>query len=90
MSDNKADDLTDDQVKIDIWGICVNRDIFRVQDEFRGSEGRIKVNKYYKACSFVSQFTKRNGPELTLEDLQVGGVAVLYGNCPQICSGRLQ
>ncbi|MBR3409847.1 MAG: sel1 repeat family protein [Candidatus Methanomethylophilaceae archaeon] len=70
MSDDKADDLTDDQVKIDIWGICVNRDIFRVQDEFRGSEGRIKVNKYYKACSFVSQFTKRNGPELTLEDLQ--------------------
>ncbi len=70
MSDEKGGKTSDEQVTIDIWGICVNRDIFRIQDEFRGSEGRIKVNKYYKACSFMAQFTKRNGPSLTLDDLQ--------------------
>ena len=66
-----SDDHDEPQVSIDIWGICVSRDLFRVQDEFRGSEGRIRVNKYYKACSFMSQFSKRNGPSIGTDELSL-------------------
>ncbi|MBR6204989.1 MAG: sel1 repeat family protein [Candidatus Methanomethylophilaceae archaeon] len=56
-------------VGIDIWGVCVDRDVFRVMDDFRGSEGRLKINNYFKACSFVSQFSKRNGPTISVSDM---------------------
>ncbi len=69
MSDNKADDLTENQVKIDIWGSCIERDTFRVVEEKRCREGSIKVNKYFKGCAYVSQFAKRNGPVLKMTDM---------------------
>ncbi|MBR7005957.1 MAG: SEL1-like repeat protein [Candidatus Methanomethylophilaceae archaeon] len=56
-----------EKVTVDIWGVCVSRDIFSVISDYFGCDGNLKIN-YYRATSFITQFTEHVGPDLTADD----------------------
>ena len=58
-------------VTMDVWGVCASRDIFGFHRDFHEDDARFILGKNFMACSFMSQFSRRNGPELTSEDLDL-------------------
>ncbi|MBR4504694.1 MAG: sel1 repeat family protein [Candidatus Methanomethylophilaceae archaeon] len=60
-----------DPVTMDVWGVCASRDIFGFHRDFHEDAARFILGKNFMACSFMSQFSGRNGPELTSDDLDL-------------------
>ncbi len=56
-----------EKITVDIWGVCVSRDIFGVVSDYFGCNGNLKIN-FYRATSFITQFTEHVGPDLVPED----------------------
>ena len=52
---------------VDIWGVCVSRDIFGMVSDYFLSDGDVDIN-YYRATSFITQTCDHVGPDLSAED----------------------
>ncbi len=57
-------------VSMDIFGTCVSRDIFGITEDFLGSNGRVKINRYLRGISFVSIFDPHIGPVAKPDDFR--------------------
>ncbi|MBP5203655.1 MAG: SEL1-like repeat protein [Candidatus Methanomethylophilaceae archaeon] len=55
------------KVSVDIWGVCVSRDIFGMVSDYFLSDGDVDIN-YYRATSFITQTCDHVGPNLSMED----------------------
>ncbi len=52
---------------IDVWGVCVSRDIFGIVSDYFLGDGDLDIN-YFRATSFIVQTTGHAGPDLAEED----------------------
>ncbi len=54
-------------MSVDIWGVCVSRDIFGLVSDYFLSDGDVDIN-YYRATSLITQTCDHVGPYLSVED----------------------
>lgn len=62
--------LPDAVTSMDIFGICVSRDTFGIPEDHLGGGGRVKINRYLRAVSFIALFDEHKGPIATPEDFR--------------------
>ncbi len=55
------------KVPIDVWGVCVSRDIFGIVSDYFLGDGDMEIN-YFRATSFMAQMSPHVGPDLSAED----------------------
>ncbi len=55
------------KISIDVWGVCVSRDIFGLVSDYFLNDGDVEIN-YYRATSFITQTTGHAGPDIVPED----------------------
>jgi hypothetical protein len=55
------------KISVDIWGVCVSRDVFGIVADYFLGDGDVEIN-YYKATSMITQTTVHVGPDLSAED----------------------